>query len=41
MFDVYKHNPLDAARALAESPALEATLTWDGAYNYRVQPSAK
>jgi len=40
-YDPYKHNAIDAIRALAESPAMEATLTWDGGSNYRVQPAAK
>lgn len=39
--DVYKHDTISAIAALAESLAIEATLTWDGATDYRVQPSAK
>ena len=40
-YDVYKHDILSAITAIAESRAMEATLTWDGANNYRVQPAAK
>lgn len=40
-FDVYKHDTVSAVTAFLESPAVEATLTWDGAENYRIQPSAR
>ena len=40
-FDPFLHTPAEAVRALIESQALEATLTWDGKDNYRVGPSAQ
>ena len=40
-FDIYQHDIAAALAQLAESPAMEATLTWDGENNYRVQPAAK
>lgn len=40
-YDVHQHDILSALTKLAESPAMEATLTWDGANNYRVQPAEK
>lgn len=39
--DIYQHDIAAALAQLAGSPAMEATLTWDGANNYRVQPAAK
>ena len=40
-YDVYQHDILSALTKLASSPAMEATLTWDGANDYRVQPAEK
>ena len=40
-YDIYQHDIIAALAQLADSPAMEATLTWDGAANYRVQPAAK
>lgn len=39
--DIYQHDIAAALAQLAESTAMDATLTWDGANNYRVQPAAK
>jgi len=40
-FDPYKHTPAAAIVALHSSTALDATITWDGNENYRVQASEK
>lgn len=40
-FDAFTHTPLCAVRELAESEALDATLSWNGAGDYRVGPSEK
>lgn len=40
-FDPFTHNPRAAIAELAESPALEATLSWNGGNDYRTGPSAK
>ena len=38
-FNPFTHTPRCAVSELAESPALDATLSWDGAGNYRIGPS--
>jgi len=40
-FDPYHHDILSALTELAESGALEPTMTWDGANNYHIGPAAK
>jgi hypothetical protein len=39
--DLFLHSVPEAVTALLDCPALEATLTWDGASNYRIGPSEK